>query len=437
MKKRTQHSLFPSAYILRTTLTVVMLTTFLIISLMPSGASLLRTGVDEKSLIPTEPTGSTTEPTVVETSPDVVVKDETQSTEPTELSSEEESESPVIEPVDDPTDATVEHTELTESETQSSPTTNDSQTYIIMNDGTPNDISSEGDTESSLNPAIQEVALSITTSSDASTTTSINTINVVTTQQIIDVSAEISITKDAPHKIPSLTLENQKEFIGSYVTVHLLADNDQLLANEIESMMVTFKIKKDQQNQTAQNENQIYVLTSCSDPLFELSHPFIQTVVSSTSFGIWQPLTPVEVTEDEEYLYYHVETPSYFATFAIVGTDLVEIQPYQSGIPEIPWVVIIVTIIFSTTLLLVVLFKTGFIYQIEEPAERKNKEKSFTMVNQKWSYKVKLTTTPPEMQLLRSPTLYFASVPQSPHVITASAQKQESPEILEEDPMYL
>jgi hypothetical protein len=298
------------------------------------------------------------------------------------------------------------------------------------------DTSSEENTTPSLDSPSQNVELTVA-SSETSTKTSINTLTVITKKQITNISAEITITQNAPQNVPSLATAFQNECIASYITVHFLTDNVLLSANEIDSMTMTFKIKKDQYNLTAQKTNQIYLLTYRTDPLFVISHPFLQNIMTTPSPGTWQPITPVEITEDEEYIYYHIETSSYYATFAIVGTELVEIQPYQSGIPEIPWCIIIVTIIFSTTLLLVVLFRTGFIYQVEEPTERKNKQKSQKILNQKWSYKVKLTSTPSTLPLLRTPTFYFTSAPSPSQVITASAQERQSIEGLEDDPMYI
>jgi hypothetical protein len=89
----------------------------------------------------------------------------------------------------------------------------------------------------------------------------------------------------------------------------------------------------------------------------------------------WQHLTLSKMTEDEEYYYYYMDVPSYSATFAIVGTELVEIQPYQSGVPEISWTTILLTIVLATVLLIFGLFKTGCIYQVEDTVDKNKKEK--------------------------------------------------------------
>ncbi|MBN1860608.1 MAG: hypothetical protein JW840_04010 [Candidatus Thermoplasmatota archaeon] len=434
MKIRTPSCLV-SPSLSRMFLSMIIVSFILVLSVTPCAASFLKTESDQSSAILPETTESKTTTPLDGSSPEVIVEEETHTDESNEVPSEEGTEPSLTETENTLSDGTMEQSEPTEIKTPFVMTTEELQTGAL-DDSTSYDLTLVNSIEPFLSPTTQEVVLTVASSED-STTTSINTLNVVTTQHITYVSAEISITQNTPQNIPALSVEYQNECIASYVTVHLLADNVTLSGDEINSMMMTFKIKKDQNIQSAQNQNQIYVLSYDVDPLFKISYPFLQDIVSASSSGVWQPLMPVEVTEDEEYIYYYVETSSYFATFAIVGTELVEIQPYQSGIPEIPWCVIIVTIIFSTTLLLVVLFKTGFIYQVEETTERKNKEKTLKIVNQKWSYKVKLTTTPSELQLLRTPTLYFTSASSPPQVITASAHERQSFEGLEDDPMYL
>ena len=71
-----------------------------------------------------------------------------------------------------------------------------------------------------------------------------------------------------------------------------------------------------------------------------------------------------------------MKSTNYLATFTIVGTQLVEIQPYQPDVPQIPWAFIVVVCIAATTLLVVVLFKAGFIYSDTEQDEETPKKES-------------------------------------------------------------
>ena len=393
---------------------------------------------DTKGVVQEQPKELKTEFPKVATSPDATGDNGIDSSTPSnEISPQEVIETPVIDTGDILKDNTVVKIVSSDSTIQTQPT----QEQLLASSIETNEITSS--TPSPLNnqenpsPAIQQVTLSITPSAYPSSETSINSINVTTSQTFVDVSAQVSITDQKPQNVPAITLKNENEFIESYITIDLLGDSVALSGDEIQSMTMTFKIKKNSDDQTANTENKIYVLTYETNPVFSLPHPFISEIMSPYNSGVWQTLTPIEITEDEEFIYYHVETPSYFATFAIVGTDFVEIQPYRSGMPEIPWGAIVVTIIFATTLLMIVLLKTGFIYQVEEHADGKNKKKFLKETNQKWSYNVKLATTPPELQVMRSPTLYYATAPRSPHVITASTHLQETSEGCEDDPMYL
>jgi len=393
---------------------------------------------DTKGVVQEQPKELKTEFPKVATSPDTTGDNGIDSSTPSnEISPQEVIETPVIDTGDFLKDNTVVKIVSSDSIIQTQPT---QEQLLALNIET-NEITSA--TPSPLNnqenpsPAIQQVTLSITPSAYPSSETSINSINVTTSQTFVDVSAQVSITDQKPQNVPAITLKNENEFIESYITIDILGDSVALSGDEIQSMTMTFKIKKNPDDQTANTENKIYVLTYETNPVFFLPHPFISEIMSPYNSGVWQTLTPIEITEDEEFIYYHVETPSYFATFAIVGTDFVEIQPYRSGMPEIPWGAIIVTIIVATTLLMIVLLKTGFIYQVEEHADGKSKKKFLKETNQKWSYNVKLATTPPELQVMRSPTLYYATAPRSPHVITASTHLQETSEGCEDDPMYL
>ncbi len=53
--------------------------------------------------------------------------------------------------------------------------------------------------------------------------------------------------------------------------------------------------------------------------------------------------------------------------------QVVEINPYQSGMPEIPWSVIIGIVVVASILLVIVLFKAGYIYRAEETQDESSK----------------------------------------------------------------
>jgi hypothetical protein len=284
---------------------------------------------------------------------------------------------------------------------------------------------------------VQEVTVSLTSSLDTNDVTSVGSIDMITSQTYTDVTAQITITGQKPQHIPSLELQDENECVESYVTIDFLADSIILSGEEIQSMTMTLKIKKNLNSHITSTENQIYVLNSNANTLVSLAQPFIQEIVTPYKSGVWEQVIPTEITEDDEYIYYQVETSSYFAAYAVVEAGIIEIQPYQSRMPQIPWSAIVLTIIVATALLLIVIFKTGFIYRVDNHADGKNKEKFLKETNQKWSYKIKLATTPPALQTIRSPILYYPTVPYPSQIITASTHIQETCEKQEEDPMYL
>jgi hypothetical protein len=282
------------------------------------------------------------------------------------------------------------------------------------------------------------VTFSVIPAPDTTNTTDVNSINVITTQPYDTISAEISITSTKPSFAPAITLENEQTFILSYIDVQFIADNIVISTEQIQSLTMTLKLKKNPDDHTSLHNTQIYALSRQTNQIFSLSQSLIQKTITPFSVSNWEPIAPIEITEDEEYIYYYVETTSYYATFAIVGTELIEIQPYQTEIPQIPWTAIVLTIILSTVLLIFVLFKTGFIYQVEDSTIDKRKENSCKQTNQKWSYKVKLSSSPPDLQLLRPlPAVYFSNAPSSPQIMTASTASQNPSDKREEDPMYL
>lgn len=283
----------------------------------------------------------------------------------------------------------------------------------------------------------QEVPFSVLQSDGTSMTTEIQCINVSTSHPFTEVTAEISITNEKPIYVPTITLENEHEFIESYITVQLFADHRIVSETQLPPMSMILKIKKNTQEQLYPIDRQIFVIHSEPKLLSSFSHTIMKEIFPQYTSGVWEPVTPTKISEDEDYIYYHIETPSYYATFVIVGTELVEIQPYQSGIPEIPWTAIILTVLIATVLLIFILFKTGCVYRVEDDDNSTHKEKIYKDSNQKWSYKIKLATTPPEIALIQSHSLYLSATPRSPQGMTDTIQPSNSTEESEEDPMYL
>jgi len=79
-----------------------------------------------------------------------------------------------------------------------------------------------------------------------------------------------------------------------------------------------------------------------------------------------QQIIPELVSEDDTYYYFQIESQSYLATFTIVGKEIVEVQPYAPNVPSIPWPAIAGITIGASLLLVVVLFKAGYIYREDD-----------------------------------------------------------------------
>jgi hypothetical protein len=79
----------------------------------------------------------------------------------------------------------------------------------------------------------------------------------------------------------------------------------------------------------------------------------------------WQNLTTTSIREDNLSLYFRGETPG-LSTFAVVGAQIIEIKPYGTIIPEIPWFIIIGLVIAASIVLVLFLFKGGYIYKEDQ-----------------------------------------------------------------------
>ena len=430
IEKNTIDSSASSLNLPRILISILMLNSLVLLSFAPVIAANPETSLNQ----PTQPkTQLSTEGNQTETIPD---KEDTP-TIPDVAPPEEAIEPEATETEKLPNEDNEETSTTSENTTQNIRTDGSIANTQIQSNDSSSFSSSELSDEERYNPTVQHVTISVIPSEDTANTTDVNFINVTTTQSYETITAEISISDTKPSYAPPIILKNEHDFIDSYLTVQFAADNNALTEEQIQSMTMTLKIKKNPDDHASLRDAQIYVLTYEANPLFSLSQTLNQETIAPFSSSRWQPIAPIEITEDDDYVYYHIETPSYYATFAIVGTELVEIQPYQTGIPQIPWAAIVLTIILSTVLLVFVLFKTDFIYQVEDSAADKKNEKSFKQTNQKWSYKVKLSAIRPELQLNQPPAAYFSTTPCAPQILTASTQLQDSSDECEEDPMYL
>lgn len=174
-------------------------------------------------------------------------------------------------------------------------------------------------------------------------------VNLTPTQNMTNVSFEEVKLLDKPENIPP-----PNAIVYVYLDLKLTADGAYITENAIKSLQFKFKVKK-----TWIAENNIDTKT------VQLTRYHNRT---------WQNLTTHLIGEDDVYVYYEADTPG-CSTFAIVGSQVTEIQPYNPGVPDIPWNVIVVVIVVIGSLLIIVLFKAGYIYKEEQHSDESPPQK--------------------------------------------------------------
>ena len=168
-------------------------------------------------------------------------------------------------------------------------------------------------------------------------------INITSYVNLSNVTVIFINLEDKPENIQAI--QNEKITIFTYAGVEILADNIYITEGSFKSLRLTFKVQK-----TWFEENQI-----------DTNSILLMRYHNST----WQNLTTTQVGEDAAYYYFEAETPG-LSTFAIVGNQILEVQPYDTMVPEIPWTLIILVVIFSSIILIIVLFKGKYTYRDEE-----------------------------------------------------------------------
>jgi len=86
-----------------------------------------------------------------------------------------------------------------------------------------------------------------------------------------------------------------------------------------------------------------------------------------------QEISPKFISEDDTYYYFQIESTGYLATFTIVGKEIIQVQPYETTGPNVPWTFIIAMTIAASLILVVVLFKAGYIYQEDDLTKKERK----------------------------------------------------------------
>lgn len=175
--------------------------------------------------------------------------------------------------------------------------------------------------------------------------TGIKEVQFTATRDLTNVKVTVIKLKCKPDNI-SLSLK-KNESVYRYLDIKLTSSEEYVAEDDIEDMKFTFKVEK-----TWIAENNIDKETI----LLRRYHD-----------GDWQNLSTTLLSENDTYIFFEAESLG-CSTFAVVGSQLVEIsEPYATKTPEIPWTVIIGVIASTTIILVTVLFKARYIYFEEGP----------------------------------------------------------------------
>lgn len=164
--------------------------------------------------------------------------------------------------------------------------------------------------------------------------------------------------------IPVISEEGIAVF--GYLDINLVANGTSIEENAINSLYFKFKI-----NKTWIQENNIDNET---------------ITLMRYHNGSWQELNTTINDENDTYFYFEAAAPGCGSTFAIIGTEVVEVQPYPTQPQGIPWTVIAGFIIAASIVLVITLFKAEYIYAEDKHNTDESEKKSNRKTNKR-SYK--------------------------------------------------
>ncbi len=139
--------------------------------------------------------------------------------------------------------------------------------------------------------------------------------------------------------------------IYKYLDVTLTADDENIDDTSIQSAVFKFEVAKTWLNLNNFTTNNITMLKYHNTTWIKLN-------------------TTVLTIDNETYVYFQANTTS-FSTFAIAGGQIKKVGQYESI--EIPWQVILAVIIIASIILILILFKAGYIYTEEKKSGEKKK----------------------------------------------------------------
>jgi len=152
--------------------------------------------------------------------------------------------------------------------------------------------------------------------------------------------------EEFPHNPPKAQGPPDNTSVYTYLNLSLYTNDSSLNDTEIESMNFSFKVNKtwfDEQN--ISNES----IAFC---YYENNK--------------WQSIganqNHIAPTDEDEDFYYYIVTSDFHSTFAIIGNEYIETDPFTPILPMIPIIFIVGFIFGASIIFIVVLFKAEYIY---------------------------------------------------------------------------
>ena len=171
----------------------------------------------------------------------------------------------------------------------------------------------------------------------------IDEISFTAASDLKDVKITMEKLDDIPEDItetPTTPTETEEKYVYAYLEIEITAENETVEEDDIESLKIKFKVEQ---------------------PWLEENGIEKDTVVLVRYYNNeWQELPTTILYEDTTYVYYQA-TATGTSTFAIVGSKIIEV-PEEPTEPALPWFIIIGGVIAAMVIVIVILFKAGFIY---------------------------------------------------------------------------
>jgi PGF-pre-PGF domain-containing protein len=170
--------------------------------------------------------------------------------------------------------------------------------------------------------------------------TSIQTLSFTTSKTIEKVTFIAETINEKPEEIINEPVTNGSVYL--YLDLKITSNETYLSEEEFELITIEFKVNKS------------WIINNQIDK---------STIKMKRYHDIWEILPTTLISEDETHIYFEAETPG-FSTYTIVGNKMIETSPsIVEQKSELPVNIGIIIIIAISITLLIMLFKSRFIYK--------------------------------------------------------------------------